>query len=404
MPELLPLSLLNRRPARIRPQLHRLLGVLESLGDPQLSAPSILIVGTNGKGSTVALLESLLSAHGLSVGMYTSPHLIRVEERIRVQREPITRDELDRHVAVLDSFPELTFFEALTAAAFLAFRERSVDVAVLEAGMGGRWDATRVANSEIVGLTNVGTDHQRWLGETREIIAQDKAAALKAAKHAVLGPGVDEKIRSALEVPTAVNADNLVSMSSVDSGRVRIACGELEFNCRPPFQGQHQLDNLSLALALAAVAHQSGWLRLEPGKVRKGIEQTRWPGRLTYHDVRGRQVLLDAGHNLEATASLASHLAARDSKPNLLFSCLDDKPVEAMAELLQPVVSQIAVCPLSDERTMPMDRLEHAFPSAESAHDPLTALDLLPDPVVATGSIRLIGALLRHEGIEADSI
>ncbi|MCP4899423.1 MAG: hypothetical protein GY906_20860 [bacterium] len=403
MPQLLPLSLLNRRPARIRPRLSILRHVLEKLGNPESHAPSILIVGTNGKGSTAALLESLLAAHGLVTGLYTSPHLIRVEERIRIGGVPITNTELESHLTLLDEFPELTFFETLTAAAFCAFRNHDVDVIVLEAGMGGRWDATRVANSSIAGLTNVGTDHQAWLGGTRQRIAQDKATALQAAPHAVLGPGVDADILATLEVAHAISSDELVSLSEVDTKRVAVQHEQFEFQFESPFTGRHQLQNLHLALALAVAAQDAGLVQLDDSAILRGLEATKWPGRLTFHNVLGRQVLLDAGHNLEAAACLASHLAEAERRPNLLFSCLDDKPVEAMAELLCPVVSQIAICPLSDERTMSMDRLESAFPCAEVAHDPLTALELLPDPVVATGSLRLVGALLRHADREIES-
>jgi len=192
MPDLLPVALSKRRPGRIRPRLEVLEEALTSVGSPHHGFASILVTGSNGKGSTAAMLESVLAAHGLTTALYTSPHLVRVEERIRVRGMPVDRASLERHVALLEDFPELTFFETLTAAAFLCFTEQGVDCAVLEAGMGGRWDATRLAGSDIVGLTNVGTDHQRWLGTSRAEIASDKGQALASARWAILGPGVDE--------------------------------------------------------------------------------------------------------------------------------------------------------------------------------------------------------------------
>jgi dihydrofolate synthase/folylpolyglutamate synthase len=401
MSHLLPLSLIERRPARIRPRLQLLRQALEKLGEPQYRCPSILIVGTNGKGSTAVMLDALLRAHGITTGLYTSPHLIRVEERIRIAGQPVSGEDLAAQLDRLDAFPELTFFETLTAAAFGVFADQKIDCMILEAGMGGRWDATRVAGSQIAGLTNVGTDHQSWLGPDREAIARDKASALNAARFPVLGPGVDDAIRPALAVNHALEAHNLIQIRPIQDGTLVAIHERFSVRLRPPFEGSHQVDNLHLAIALAVAAEYADIVSLDPETIQTGLLEAQWPGRLSYHNVCGRDVLLDGGHNLESAISLASHLEKAEKRPNLLFSCLDDTPIEALPSVLRPVVDRVAVCPLSDERTMPMERLENAFPKAEVAHDPLTALELLPDPVVATGSLRLIGALLRHSNKEA---
>jgi dihydrofolate synthase/folylpolyglutamate synthase len=207
---------------------------------------------------------------------------------------------------------------------------------------------------------------------------------------------VDAAIKPELDLDHALNARQLVHLSAADRGSLCAQFDRFSVALQPPLEGSHQIDNLHLALALAVAAQRAEIVRLEPGAIRDGLLDTHWPGRLSHHKVRGRNVLLDGGHNLEAAVSLAGHLRSENRRPNLLFSCLDDKPIEEMAEVLRPVVDRVAVCPLSDERTMPMERLENAFPSAEVAHDPLTALELLPDPVVATGSLRLVGVLLRH--------
>jgi dihydrofolate synthase/folylpolyglutamate synthase len=180
---------------------------LRELGNPQSAYPSILIVGTNGKGSTAVMLEAILRAHGLKTGLFTSPHLIRVEERVRLNGVAATQRELSRVLAPLDAFPDLTYFETVTAAALTLFAEARVDVAVLEAGMGGSWDATRVAGSAVAGLTNVGTDHRNWLGSSRAEIARDKGRALQVAERAVIGADVSGEIRDALGAPGAVAAD-----------------------------------------------------------------------------------------------------------------------------------------------------------------------------------------------------
>ncbi len=397
MPVLPPLSLARRGPARIRPDLSRIRDALDRLGRPQRDLASILVVGSNGKGSTAVMLEAMLRAHGVATGLYTSPHLVRVEERIRLGGVPLSTPELERHLATLDAFPELTFFETLTAAALLAFADARVGVAVLEAGMGGRWDASRVAGSKIAGLTNIGTDHSQWLGSTREEIAEDKGEALAAAVTAVLGPEVDDAVRPRLGAAHALAAAELVGLAPSGGDRVRVRLDGLSFDLSVPFPGRHQIANLHLALALLVAAHRTGLAPApRPEAVRAGLAASRWPARLSRHRIAGREVLIDGAHNLEGVRALAEHLAGRE-RHNLMFSCLADKPLEAMAELLRPVVGSVVVCPLDDERAMPLARLVRAFPEAEAAADPLAALALLPDPVVAAGSLRLAGALLEVE-------
>jgi dihydrofolate synthase/folylpolyglutamate synthase len=368
------------------------------LGDPQESLRSILIVGTNGKGSTAAMLAAMLSAHGVATGLYTSPHLIRVEERVQLDGRPVREAELGRRLALLDRFADLTYFETLTAAAFEVFCDAKVEVAVLEAGMGGSWDATRLAGSAIVGLTNVGSDHRRWLGDDRRSIARDKGRALAAAEYAVVGRGVDRGLLADLGAPDAVAADSLVDCIEGPGGRVRLRWDDKEVIAEMPLRGRFQHANLQLALALARQAVAAGWLsELDPQRVLEGLHDLRWPGRLSTHRVAGREVLLDCAHNLEAARALAQYLDDIDRRYNLVFSCLDDKPVDEMAAVLRPSVAEIAVCPLADERAMPVERLVAAFAGAKVGETPLGCLEQLADPVLAAGSIRLVGELLAHE-------
>jgi dihydrofolate synthase/folylpolyglutamate synthase len=398
MHRLLPLSLARRRPGRIRPELARIRHALAELGDPQAGLPSVLVVGTNGKGSTAAMLESVLAAHGLAVGLYTSPHLVRVEERIRVRGAPIAPAELERHLLALDRFPDLTFFETLTAAALRAFAESGLDCAVLEAGMGGRWDATRMAASAIAGLTNVGSDHAEWLGERPEDRAADKGAALAAARWPVLGEGVARELIPHLGAGRLLDATRLVGLEPAPRGRLLLSWDDASVEVAAPFSGRHQAANLRLAVALARCAADAGWIdRLRPAAVRDGLARASWPGRLTVHRILGRRVLLDCAHNAEGAEALARYLAEAPILYHLLFSCLADKPVEAMAAALRPHVGNVVVFELDDERAMPIDRLRSAFPEAEVAPSALDALRRLPDPVIAAGSIRVPGELLASE-------
>jgi len=290
---------------------------------------------------------------------------------------------------------DLTFFETITSAAFLAFAEAGVEIAVLEAGMGGSWDATRVAASTIAGITNVGSDHAAWLGEDVLDRARDKGAPLRTATRAVTGSGLAPDLVSALGSPHAVPAREIIEVRAGGGGRVLIAWDDVTIEVPAPLAGAHQIANIELALALARCAEAEGLIaRLDPDAVIRGLANVRWPGRLSEHTLNGRKILVDGAHNLEGAEALAAHLRHRLERYNLLFSCLDDKDVEAMAGVLEPVVGTIAVCQLDDERAMPVERIAAAFSNTILTTDPMAALDSLPDPVLAAGSLRLVGALL----------
>lgn len=395
MPLATPLTLRNRPRGRIRPQLDGLRDVLAELGNPQREFQSILIVGTNGKGSTAAMLEAVLREHGMVTGLYTSPHLVRVEERIRLSGRKVPEAVLDDYLLRIENFPDLTYFEALTAAAFGIFAEAGVDLAVLEAGMGGSWDATRLAGSAIAGLTNVGSDHADWLGSQRSEIAGDKGQALAVAEFAVLGPGVAEDVVGELGAPRAVPAAGLLSVSPRAANRARLAWDGVDLEVALPLVGAHQIDNLHLALGLALGASSAGLLGpLEAAKVHTALAGLKWPGRLSQHWIDGRKVLVDCAHNEEAALSLGRFLENAEQRYNLLFSCLADKPAPRMAAALRPHVGEVVVCQLADERALPVTRLVEAFPHARVADSPSQGLNLLDDPVLAAGSLRLVGALL----------
>ncbi len=401
MPGLLPLILEKRRPGRIRPSLDRLTEALQHLGNPQSTFSSVLLVGTNGKGSTAAMLERVLSAGGVKTGLATSPHLVRVHERMRVDGCEIGGDRLAAILDRLEAYPDLTFFETLTAAAFMHFAESGVDVAVLEAGMGGRWDASRAAGSAIAGLTNVGSDHRRWLGDRPEAIADDKGAALAAADIGVYGPQVDRWVIERLALPGVREASALVKVRPGGTrGRLEARLTGSDWTqFEMPLEGEHQRANLHLALAVAEACRELGWIGpLKAETVVEALRGTGWPGRLSKTMVGDRLVLLDGAHNLEAVESLAVYLREQTVRYNLVFACLDDKPVRKMADILRPVVGEVAVCPLEDPRSMPVEALLEAFPGAVVLPGPADAVACLGDPVLAAGSLRLVGALLGMGG------
>lgn len=411
---------------RILPGLDRIVRALASLGHPEFRFPSALVVGTNGKGSTVALLASMLRAHGLRVGRYISPHLIHVEERVEVDGTAIASARLLELVRELESFPELSYFETLTAAAFLEFAERGVDIAVLEAGLGGRWDATNAKDPEVALLTNVGTDHGAWLGPSRIHVAAEKAAALRG-REAVVGEWdgeIEAVIRANADPATPlslagdwaevwvetrgeVNAPAIPTLPSplsplpfIAAGTpVRYAVAGLDGAAFLPLLGAHQIANLQLALAgAAALAKHRVIPPLDPAALRSGVESTRWPGRLQRLSWAGRDLLLDGAHNREATEHLALALDALQlsGRIELVFSCLDDKPLAAMAAMLRPRVIEVTVVPLASPRAMPVERLAAAFPGCRSATTLEDALESTTRevPLLVTGSLRLVGEAL----------
>lgn len=381
--------------------------VLGELGNPQLAYPSVLVLGTNGKGSTAAFLASLLQSMGLRVGLYTSPHLVRAEERIRIGGTPLPAEELLAWVQRLSRFSELSYFETLTASAFAAFAENRVDVAVVEAGLGGRWDATNAKSHEVALLTNVGTDHQDWLGPTRAHIAAEKAAALRG-RDAILGEwdasllGV---IRAHASPQTRISAAcDWVTVEHDPQAPplypwVRAQGFGHQWQVRLPLAGSFQVSNYRLALAGLAALHQQGIVPLPSREVLVlGTLATRWPGRLEEIVWEGRRFLLDGAHNLEAMAAVTQALANAGlaGKLDLVFSCLSDKPLAAMAALLRPLVHHVQVAPLSSPRARSVEELARAFPGCRVAPSVSEALEAaVPQRLtLVTGSLRLVGEAL----------
>lgn len=328
--------------------------IAKALGRPERRYPSVLIAGTNGKGSTAAILTSILTASGRRTGRYTSPHIRFLGERIHVDDAPIPPEALTRivgRIAESEKLKEPTFFEAVTATAFAYFAERNVDIAVLEVGMGGRWDATNIAPATVSVITPVGFDHERFLGDTIEAIAAEKAAIIKEGRPVIVGELVPEAHTVVREEARRKNAPLTVASQGVEmraepavSGQsVWLRTPERDYgNLRLPLLGEHQLDNLVLAVRVAEL--------LVPGltveQVRRGVESTEWSGRL--QRVAGTPALiLDAAHNVMASEQLARFLK-NNPHPNrvLLFGVMKDKRVyEMLAELLPQVSYFVATRP-----------------------------------------------------------
>lgn len=415
--------------------------LVAELGHPERAYPTLLVGGTNGKGSVVALLDAALRAGGLRVGRYTSPHLVRVHERIAVGGRLIPGRDLDIAIGAVRAAADRllargaisahpTYFEALTAAAFVHFRRRNVDVAVLEVGLGGRLDATNVSQPLVSAIVSIDYDHEEFLGRTLPRIAREKAGVLRPRRFGVLGPMPDAARRAIRAAALRIGARPFDAFAGVTlrprlerqrAGRLGRESPSAQQQRREPerwdvetpgrrypglrpLPGAHQLDNLVVALRLLEAARGSG-LRFHLLRAVRGLSAARWPGRLQW--VAGRpRLLFDGAHNPGGARALAAYLA-RVPPFVLLFGVMRDKDIRAMAETLFPLARQVVLTrPPSPRSASPDEIAERAGAVAKGAlreADPARALRLarrLAGPrgtVVVAGSLYLVGALLRFK-------
>lgn len=341
--------------------LERISQLMDALNGPQRRPHRFIhVAGTNGKGSVCATLESGLRAAGLRTGLFTSPHLLEPTERIRIDGEPVSRDEFtaafeEVHQVserlLLDGRIDLhpTYFETVTAMAFLVFRARDVGIAVLETGLGGRLDATNVAEPELCVITPVDFDHEKFLGNTIESIAVEKAGILKPAVPLVLSPQrkpADEVIRARardLHVPV-IDAWQAASVDASRTGNRIYAHG---LTISSPLAGHHQLGNvLTAATALHA-------LSISRESIETGVRCTQWSGRLQRLKA-DPDIIVDGAHNPAGARALADYVTEfyPDPKPILIFGAMRDKAVGEMADLLFPSFQAVVVTAPKQDRAL----------------------------------------------------
>ncbi len=416
--------------------------LLAELGDPHLRFPSVLIAGTNGKGSTSATLASILAAAGYKVGLYTSPHLARVNERLRIlnpdRNSPFTEgvpaseeiaddafaslyfkvDEAAARLAADGRLPDhSSFFEAITALAFLHFAAEAVDIAVLEVGMGGRLDATNVVEPLISVITDISLDHTEWLGSTIDAIAREKAGILRPNGVMVTLPQHREANEALGEIAVSlgvrgVNAAEYIPApgGSHGLGRNRYTAwvmGEA-IEIDSPLAGHHQQRNIALAIAAATELRNSHGYNISAADVALGVTNTRWPGRLELLPGDGDRadVLLDVAHNPAGAWALRSAvsaiLEAQPARPTtLVFGCLRDKAILDMAQILFPLFDQVVVTPVDSPRSASKNDLLAAAAvtgcqaiAADDASEALSQAWRVTPPnglVVVAGSVYLVG-------------
>lgn len=287
--------------------LERIQQLLANLGNPHEQIPIIHVAGTNGKGSVCAYLSAVLTEAGYRVGRYTSPHLVDWCERICINEQPVSAAELERSLlqveaAVAPDQPSPTQFEVITAAAWLIFAQQSVDIAVIEVGLGGRLDATNVCAAPLVSIiTSISREHWQRLGSTLAAIAGEKAGILKPGRPAVIGPLPPEAQAVVQERLETLNCPALWPQPALDLGYGQAAYQKLTYSL--PLPGSIQLINSALAIAALQILRQQGW-SIPDRAIVTGIAKTRWPGRLQWTSWKGQPLLIDGAHNPAAAQAL----------------------------------------------------------------------------------------------------
>ncbi len=399
--------------------------LVSALGNPERNFKSILVAGTNGKGSTSSALASILARAGYRTGLYTSPHLSRVNERIQVNGLAIQDDDfaaLFSHVEEIAAtllregrLPAApSFFETVTAMGFLYFAARGVHTAVLEVGMGGRLDATNIVEPVVSVITDISLDHTEWLGSTVGQITREKAGILRREGVMITLPQHPEANQALGEVAVGlqvrgVNAASYIPVHNHPEDYTRnryplAVMGEL-IEIDSPLAGAHQQRNLALAIATAVELRNNHSYNITPIDIQAGIHGTVWPARLEHIAGYGGRadVLLDVAHNPAGAWALRAAVSHLDQgQPlTLVFGCLNDKPVVELAQILFPLFGRVIVTPVGSPRSASVQDLLAAArltgSQAEAATDPVSAVEralhLTPvhGMVVVSGSVFLVG-------------
>ena len=420
--------------------------LLAALDHPERRFPSVLIAGTNGKGSTAATLASILQASGVKTGLYTSPHLVRINERIQVNGEEISDDDfaaLHGEVDwVADKLVERTelpwhpsFFEMMTAIAFEHFARQRVDLAVLEVGMGGRLDATNVVEPLVSVITDISLDHQKFLGNTVGEIAREKVGIIRPGGAVVTLPQqpeandmigntiLDLGARGVNAVPfvppvSPGSSQYLVPGTGQDSSpfiyRYPLAVLGAEILVETPLVGRHQLRNVALAVAAAVELNRQGFSGITAKSIERGVRQTRWPGRFQVIAAREGwpEVVLDVAHNPAGAWALRSALSERyEGRPLFfVFGAMRDKAISEMTEILFPLAERVIATRPENPRAASPEEIQRA--AARTGVDVETVGDVklaverarvlagAKAVVVIAGSIYLVGEVMRVVGAE----
>lgn len=396
---------------KVKPGLERIKDLLKSLGDPQDKVPGIIIAGTNGKGSVAAAIASILSAAGYKVGLYTSPHLIDITERIKTSNVRISKSDLSSILLELKQTSEQeeiepSYFEIITAASFIYFAREKVDFNVLEVGLGGRWDATNVITPLLSIITNITLEHTEYLGDTIAEIAGEKACIIKPKVPVItsaVGDGfkVIEQVSNENDSPLIVfNRDFVVNFDIEDSFDYRGCNFDLK-NIKSNLKGSYQKNNLSLAIAAIEILNKNKQISITEKVIREGLSKVSWEGR--FEIVRENPpLIIDSAHNPGAAKSLVESIVESypDIKFTFLIGMLDDKGHLEFLKEISSIAEKLIITKVPSERTADIKQLhimaqEH-IDNVEVIEDFETAYSTVLNsntPSCITGSLYLVGAI-----------
>ena len=415
--------------------------LLQALGRPEKTFPSVLIAGTNGKGSTAATLASILRSSGLKTGLYTSPHLIRINERIRIGGEQISDEDFAQLYGAVDKAAEQlvetgelpwhpSFFEMMTAIAFRYFARERVNVAVLEVGMGGRLDATNVVEPLVSVIADISLDHQKYLGNTVTEIAREKAGIIRPggvvvtlpqqpAANDVIGNTILEMdatgISAAQYVPPVSPGSAEYQNAHTSRSRYPLEVMGKQILVETPLVGRHQLRNVALAIAAAEQVANKGFTGITAESIEGGIRDTTWPGRFQIIEPKQGwpETVLDVAHNPAGAWALRSALSERYGDRPLIyvFGAMRDKAISEIAEILFPMANRIIATQPGNPRAATPDEIRQAAARTATEIECIAAVPAamqrarqaaLPDGVmVVTGSIYLVGEAMQVWGLHA---
>lgn len=378
----------------------RMRALTARLGQPEFAVPCIHIAGTNGKGSTAAMIEAIQRAHGRRTGLYTSPHLVAIGERIQIDRVPLTDAAVvslaeglrPDYEAIRSAEADLapTFFELITAAAFLEFAARRVDIAVLETGLGGRLDATNVCAPEVCVITSIGLDHQEYLGPTHAAIAGEKAGIIKPGVPVVVGELPPEAEAVVVARARAVGAPLYFVRDRFPQG--------LPATSLP---GEHQRRNAGAALLACELATR---LPVDEARARAALLAVEWDGRWQSHRlVDGRRLIVDGSHNEEGARVVAPLLASLEA-PTLIIGALGVERARPLVEVAAAYAGRLILVRPDNERACPVEELAALIPATFGGKvQGATVAELFPAPgtcvaeggtIVVLGSLYLVGEVL----------
>ena len=413
----------------MKPGLERMRRIAAQLGDPQKKLRFIHLAGTNGKGSTAAFGESCLRASGRRTGLYTSPHLVSVRERVQVDRQPISEESfalgMEAVRQALDQLEEheATFFEIMTALALWHFEREKVDVVVWETGLGGRLDATNIVDPEVCIITNIGLDHQQYLGETLREIAAEKAGIIKpgvpvisAVAEGDAADVIQERTKELGCDLTLIRRDLKLENLGLREGKQIARINGHDYALG--LLGAHQIENASCALeALRQWGRREPKVALQEDDLTRGLAETTWPGRFEVLSEKPL-VVLDGAHNgagmkclIEAWQTFLQSrfnldAARRQARTHLVFAAVADKDIAELARLLRPLAVRVSLVRLANERSADPATLAPAFADLPcTLYNSVTELwqtlatVAAEEPVLITGSLFLVGEILaRRQG------